>query len=242
MTHQAPPHSDPNESTRDSIGGDNIVSPPRVAKRARWAEVAFVVILAVYGVLAIFAHHYAYFGWDLSLARSIQSISLPGFEILMVAVSFLGSWFAWPLVITTGLLLMKKRLRAEAAVCVAGTVMGDLINFLFKFLIGRPRPTDILVNVTRVYQHESFPSGHVVFFIEFFGFLFFLAYVLLKRGPLRAVSLIVPAMLIALVGVSRVYLGAHWPSDVFGAYLAGGIWLTVMIEVYRRIHARRESE
>jgi len=42
-------------------------------------------------------------------------------------------------------------------------------------------------------------------------------------------------LLIALIGVSRVYLGAHWPSDVAGAYLGGGIWLSMMIAVYRQL-------
>jgi undecaprenyl-diphosphatase len=47
--------------------------------------------------------------------------------------------------------------------------------------------------------------------------------------------------LISVVGISRVYLGAHWPSDVVGAYLAGGIWLMLMIEVYRRIQAKSQN-
>ncbi|MEK6322798.1 MAG: phosphatase PAP2 family protein [Acidobacteriota bacterium] len=239
MTNQGPPDSAPIESNSDSNGAEMIVSQPRAARRARWAAVAFVVTLSVYAVLGMLAHHYAYFDWDLSLARSIQSISLPGFGMLMVAVSFLGGWIAWPLVVATGLALMKKGLRTEGVVCIAGAALGGVVNLLFKLWIGRPRPTDLLVNVARDYSHESFPSGHVVFFVEFFGFLFFLAYVLLKRGRWRVASLVVLGLLIGLVGVSRVYMGAHWPSDVLGAYLAGGIWLVLMIEVYRRIKARR---
>ena len=240
MTNQQPPDRDSIERSSDSTG-EMIVSPPRVARRARWAAVAFLLTLSIYTLLVVLAHRYAYFGWDLSLARSIQSISVPGFGMLMIAVSFLGGWIAWPLVIATGLALMKKGLRTEGVVCIAGTALGGAINLLFKLLVGRPRPTDLLVNVTRVYQRESFPSGHVVFFVEFFGFLFFLSYVLLERGPWRRAVLIVLGLLIALVGVSRVYLGAHWPSDVLGAYLAGGIWLMLMIEVYRRLKAKRRG-
>src|SRR5262249_31321362 len=130
---------------------------------------------------------------------------------------------------------IRAGLRPEGVICMAGPATGSLVNMLLKLAIGRPRPTEDLVNVAGLYRHESFPSGHVVFFVEFFGFLFFLSCVLLMPGSLRRASLIVLGLLIALVGVSRVYLGAHWPSDVVGACLAGGVWLMLMIEIYRRV-------
>jgi len=241
MTDQPPSVSDPIQPVDASVA-ELIVSEPRAAARARWAETVFLVSLGIYAVLAVLAHRYAYFDWDLSLARSIQSISIPGFETAMIGVSLLGNgWIAWPLVIVTGLALIKTGLRAEGVICMAGTGLGWLVTQLLKLLIARPRPSDTLVDVARTFHFKSFPSGHVVFFVEFFGFLLFLALVLLKRGSLRHASLIVPGLLIALVGVSRVYLGAHWPSDVVGAYLAGGIWLMLMIEVYRRIKAKGRS-
>jgi membrane-associated phospholipid phosphatase len=216
-----------------------IVAPPRAASRAKGAETVFFVVLIIYGVLAVLAHRYAYFDWDVTLARGIQAVSLPGLDALMSAVSLLGNgWIACPLVIIAGLALIKTGLRAEGVLCMAGAASGWLVNSLTKFLIGRPRPSDELVHIVKAYQSDSFPSGHVVFFVEFFGFLFFLAYVLLKPGPLRRASLTVLGLLIVLVGVSRVYLGAHWPSDVAGAYLAGGIFLMLMIEVCRRITAK----
>ena len=233
MNDEPPSGNDP--VSADSTVTEMIVSAPRTAARARWAETVFLMMLCVYAALAVLAHRYAYFDWDLTLAHSIQSISIRGFETAMIGVSLLGNgWVAWPLVVVTGIALIRKRLRAEGVICMAGTGSGWLVNQLLKVSIARPRPSDALVNVDGTFHFKSFPSGHVVFFVEFFGFLLFLALVLLKRGPLRHASLIVSGLLIAVVGVSRVYLGAHWPSDVVGAYLAGGIWLMLMIEVYRR--------
>ena len=239
MPEDAPSDINPGPGD-DSIVEEVIVSAPRAAARARWAETVFLSTLCVYSALAVLANRYAYFAWDLSLARGIQSIQVPGFGKVMIGVSLLGNgWIPWMLVVVTGLTLLKIGLRVEGILCMSGVASGWLANQLLKFLIGRPRPSDTLVNVAGIFHFESFPSGHVVFFVEFFGLLFFFAYVLLKRGPLRHASIIVPGLLIALVGVSRVYLGAHWPSDVVGAYLAGGIWLMLMIEVYRRINAKR---
>ncbi|HKR58495.1 MAG TPA: phosphatase PAP2 family protein [Pyrinomonadaceae bacterium] len=238
MPQKDPPDSD-EIGSEDSPVAEAIVSKPRAAARIRWAEMSFLMMLCAWGALAVLAHRYAYFGWDLLLARSIQSISFPGFAQLMIGVSLLGNgWVPWSLVVVSGLTLIWAGLRAEGALCLAGTGLGWVVNHLLKLLIGRPRPSDDLVNVAGVFHFESFPSGHVVFFVEFFGLLFFFAYVLLKRSRLRRISLLVPGFLIGLVGASRVYLGAHWPSDVMGAYLAGGVWLMMMIETYRRIKAR----
>lgn len=227
------------QSNINPTNPETIVSEARAATRARWAVRVFVVTLCIYAALAVFATRYAYFAWDVVLARRIQSIELPGFAALMSGVSIIGNgWVAWPLVAVAGLVMLSARLRIEAVVCTAGVFLGWIVNQSFKFIVARPRPGADLVHVTGLYKFQSFPSGHVIFFVEFFGFLFFLSYVLLERGLRRLVALGALGLLIALVGVSRIYLGAHWPSDVTGAYLAGGIWLMLCIEAYRRLKSR----
>jgi undecaprenyl-diphosphatase len=67
----------------------------------------------------------------------------------------------------------------------------------------------------------------------FFGFLTFLGYTLLKKSPWRSVLLGLFALFIVLMGLSRIYLGHHWFSDVMGAYLFGSLWLAGTIRFYR---------
>ena len=223
-------------------GTDIVASPRRAALRAYRGEIVFGVALVLYAALAAFAHLYAYFPWDLRLERNIQSITLPGFATLMRVVSTLGNgWVPVAAVSITVLALIVARLSIEGLVCAIGVASGAGVNRLFKAWISRPRPTQPLVQVAYDVAHESFPSGHVVFFIGFFGFLFFLSYVLVKPSAMRRTALGLFGTLIALVGVSRVYLGAHWPSDVLGAYLAGGMWLMLMIEAYRKLKSRQRS-
>ena len=219
-----------------------IEQPRRSAVRARRAEIVFGLSLVIYSVLAILAHRYAYFSWDLNFARFIQGIKSPGFETLMIWTSVPGNGLIpWVLVIVTGTALIFARLRIEGVICMVGAGVGALVDRWMKATIDRPRPVDSLVRVLGDFHHESFPSGHVFFFVSFFGFLFFLTYTLLKKGLLRRILFVVFGMPLALIGLSRVYQGAHWPSDVVGAYFAGGVWLMLMAEFYRRLKLRQET-
>ena len=216
--------------------------PHRSAARARRAERLFGSALVIYSVLAVFAYRYSYFSWDLNFARFVQEINLSGFETLMIWTSVPGNGLIpWALVIATGAGLILARLRIEGIICMSGAGAGALIDRVMKATIDRPRPPDSLVRVMGDFNHESFPSGHVFFFVSFFGFLFFLAYALLKKSLLQRLLFALFGVPLVLIGLSRVYQGAHWPSDVVGAYLAGGAWLMLMIEVYRRFKLKQET-
>jgi len=226
------------------------VEPTNVSAKRRWyvrrrltaarrlwrAEMLFLVVLAAFAVLALYARAYAYFAWDQRVAVAVQSISLPGTDAIMRAGSYFSDGPNAAIVSAVALLIfLGCGRRTEAAGLFVSIVGGTLINHIMKFLIGRPRPTLEHVKVSGSWPYESFPSGHVTFYVCFFGFFFFTAYALLPKGSLKRRAICSLTVLpVLLVGLSRVYLGAHWPSDTLGAYLLSGLWLAASLHLYRR--------
>jgi undecaprenyl-diphosphatase len=208
----------------------------RVLRRLLRAEIYYGAGLVAFAALTFFAYYNAYFGWDLRVALAIQSVKFTGMLAFMRAVSVIGNdWHPYALATVTILALFFLRFRAEAGALALSVVGSAILNGLIKTLIARPRPSTELVTVVRDMKSLSFPSGHVTFYVCFFGFLFFAAYALLPgRSLARRMSLFLLALPVLLVGLSRVYLGAHWPSDTLGGYLFSGLWLGLSLHVYRR--------
>jgi undecaprenyl-diphosphatase len=151
----------------------------------------------------------------------------------MEAVSFLGSaWFIGGLAgfILIGLFAVGRRRDGFAA---TGIIALLLLNPLLKFLVDRPRPPAELVGITDTLGGLGFPSGHAYHSLIVFGLLIWLASRFVTRLWLRRSIQVFLVFLILAVGLSRVSLGAHWPSDVLGAYLLGGSFLVLLLRVYQ---------
>ena len=208
----------------------------REARRLLRAEVYYAAMLAAFAVLAVLAHAYAYFAWDLTLARAVQSNDSTAWAAFMEWASVFGNrWTPHAITVATALLFFARRRRSEAFGLALSAGGGAILSNAFKLLVARPRPAAELVGFAYRSRETSFPSGHVVFYVCYFGFLFFTAYALLPRGSLRRRAALALAPLpVLVVGLSRVYLRAHWPSDVLGAYLLGGVWLGFSLAMYRR--------
>ena len=171
---------------------------------------------------------------DLQITRAIQSIDAPVFDLLMRLVSWPG-FLPQSVIITLliGFTLYVFGFRWESITALLTALVSGVTNETVKYLIQRPRPAADLVDVFEVLSSYSFPSGHVMFYVSLFGFVWYAAYAMLKRSLIRSLLLVFFGVLISLVGISRIYLGQHWASDVLGAYLLGGLILLGMILFHR---------
>jgi undecaprenyl-diphosphatase len=133
--------------------------------------------------------------------------------------------------------LGTRRAWREAAALIGVVLLGQILWVTCGRLVARPRPSpdliEVLIRDQALHGFPSFPSGHAVYYTTFFGFLWFLTFTKVKARRLRWPILIVFGGLMPLVGIARIYLGAHWVTDVVGGYLLGGAVLAAGIVLYR---------
>ncbi|HBY93427.1 MAG: phosphatase PAP2 family protein [Ardenticatenaceae bacterium] len=214
------------------------------ARRHRFLFVMSLSGLAIVAALAFLAAQFPTLPFDLDTTLDLQGIHFAPFQRLMLAISTIG-YEPWAVIIVAaGSILVALLLGWKDGVFL-GTTSGfqAVVNSLIKIAVGRPRPAAPLVQVFRHAAGRSFPSGHVMLYTVFFGFLFFLAWTRLPHSFWRALALILTGGLVLLVGPSRIYLGAHWLTDVVAGYILGFIILVLAIELYLKYLApRRPTE
>ena len=158
----------------------------------------------------------------------------------MFAASIAGSQLVVVLGILVGLLLAVRRQWHDLLVLVVVIGGEELLNTVFKFSFHRLRP--VFTDPLTTGLGYSFPSGHAMGSIVFYGLI---AYWLMRNSKrlLERVLIFLTALLIVLIiGFSRIYLGVHYPSDVLGGYIAGLSWLTFSLSglaLFRRWRQRR---
>jgi membrane-associated phospholipid phosphatase len=132
-------------------------------------------------------------------------------------------------------LLVHRRWSALAAWLVA-VLGGEGLNLLLKDLFARPRPH--FEHPLVVETSYSFPSGQAMESLVVYGMLAYFAVLTFRGKRKRALSVVGAAVLVVLIGFSRVYLGAHYVSDVVGGFVAVGAWLSAVITGREAIRRR----
>jgi undecaprenyl-diphosphatase len=137
-----------------------------------------------------------------------------------------------------GFLLLQRDWRA-ALFTFAATGSGLLASFVLKEFFDRPRP-DLIPHEVMVFT-PSFPSGHAMISAVVYLTLASLVTRLMQRRRLKIYAMTVAIVLTAMIGLSRVYLGVHWPSDVLAGWMAGASWALVCWLVASRIGLGRNG-
>jgi len=121
----------------------------------------------------------------------------------------------------------------QLGIVLTGSV---ILNQLLKLLFQRQRPSlEHLVSVTGL----SFPSGHAMVSYSFYGLIIYIVITTIKPKWIRGSLVAFLSLLILFIGISRIYLGVHYPSDVFAGFAAGSFWLASCIFVLKKLKDRR---
>ncbi len=174
---------------------------------------------------------------DLSATKALQTFERPWATRLAKWATWMGNSLTVVLLCVGVVAIALLCRQGEVAVLAPFTLLSLPINAVVKNVVDRKRPGE---EEARIHPGPrwgfSYPSGHSMGSAAFYGFLAFLLWTLIPGLPLRVGLVSAFALLPVLVGVSRVYLGAHWTSDVVGGW-AGGLFVAVPLALlYNGVH------
>ncbi len=166
------------------------------------------------------------FTFDKEILLTLRKLQTPVLDKVMLGFTYIGQPTALLIVcFGLGIWLLVRGQRSQATILVIAAAGGIVLNHLLKILFGRARPM-LWERVVDVGQY-SFPSGHAMISLVIFGMS---GYLLASKFPQWRVGIIsLTLVLVTGVGLSRLYLGVHWPTDIMAGYAAGLVWLVTCI-------------
>ncbi len=177
--------------------------------------------------------------YDQQITDFVLTYRTPSLTNYFIFVTHVGDIYGYIVVLLSALLgslLVFKRWKYVAQITVV-LALSAVSNLILKRFIDRARPgIEHLVSV----ESLSYPSGHAMSAMAFYGFVIYLFYRFKMNLLLKAMIILLLFILVLSIGISRIYLGVHYPSDVAGGFIAGFIWVVFcvlmfdLIEIFRR--------
>lgn len=205
------------------------------------AFIISVFCIVGFSLISLFISDHKIISFDRTLIDQIQGLESPYLTSLMKLLTFIGST---PFVIVLSLCLiffLYKVLhhRLELILFIGALGGTAVLNEILKHLFRRTRPhLHRLIEATGY----SFPSGHAMSAFTVYVILSFLLWRHIPSRWGRTLLIIFSTVMILGIGISRVYLGVHYPSDIIGGYLASGFWLTVAIWFFQYYKEKRYNK
>lgn len=171
--------------------------------------------------------------FDQSVYQAVISLRSTFFDTYFISITKLANTSAILLLVLLFVLIFRNRF---AFYLVISTIDCFLLTTLFKFIVQRDRP-----NCLRLIHQGgySFPSGHTMMSVCVYGFLFYLAITKIKNRILKYCVSSVLLLVILSIGISRIYVGVHFASDVLAGYALSLCYLLLLIEVSKKIELMR---
>ncbi len=170
--------------------------------------------------------------FDLEVSRSIYAYRTPLMTDVMKFISLMGADFMIALASIVLIFLTFKKHKRESLIFSLIFILGVGLNFLLKEIFQRPRPNiDPLLTLTSY----SFPSGHAMNSFIFYAVISYFTFHFTRSIKMTFLATIISAILVGLIGISRVYLGVHYPSDVIAGFAAGLLWFVLVLLIERTI-------
>lgn len=179
--------------------------------------------------------------YDEQIANYFASIRTPALTSAVIFITDLGDLYAYivAMILVTILFFYKLRSWKFILQLLGVLVLSAISNIALKKVFDRARPSEEHLVVIKTL---SYPSGHAMSAMAFYGFLIYLIYQIKMAKWLRIVLTIFFTFLILAIGLSRIYLGVHFPSDVAGGFIAGLIWIAFCIILFNVVDLMRREK
>jgi membrane-associated phospholipid phosphatase len=210
-------------------------------RRKRSGAWSIVVLALLFLIIAGLTRLPGVHAWDEAVTRAVQTLHQPWLNRLMIGATRLGDAPVIIAVSTAAAALLLLLKMGRAALFTLVTLSALLLNILIKAIFGRPRPAEDIAVILRPTEGLSFPSGHAMGATAVYGFFAYLCWVHLPP-KWRAIAAAAFATLAFLIGISRIYVGVHWLSDVLAGFTAGLILLILIVILYNRATVQPRQE